>query len=446
MSVRWSFTLVLGLVIVPSFGWAADWSQFRGPLGSCVADTGVHPMEWAENSNVAWKVPIPGHGWSQPIVAGDKIFVTTAIAESEDKPQVKDGRPFVPEARDATQDEYRWNILCLSALTGELLWQETAFEGKPRHRKHRNNTYASETPVTDGQRVIAYFGEKGVACYDSSGKQLWSKQLGGFPMQAGWGTGSSPVIYGDAVFIQCDNNKASFLIALDKRTGEQLWRKNRSEKSNWSSPYIWQNKLRTELVVAGGQRTCSHDPASGEELWTMAASGRTSVTPIGDDELIYVDSVHQVRGSPGRLAAIRAGASGDISLPNDDDNATSNEFVVWSTNLKTYRNASPTLFGGCLYMLEQGRGSLRCFDAKTGNLHYTQRLPDAVGFFASPWVNDGKVYMLDNTGLTLAIEPGPRFNVLAANRLDDEMFWASAAVFENRLLLRGIQHLYCIHK
>jgi len=187
-------------------------------------------------------------------------------------------------------------------------------------------------PATDGERVIAYFGNTGLFCYDITGKPLWSKDLGAYKMQMGWGTGSSPVLHGDRVFIQCDNDEKSFLVALDKKTGGQLWRLERDEKSNWSTPYIWKNKQRTELIIAGGTKLQSHNPENGELFWEMDAGGRNSLTPVGDQEYLYSDSVDRMMGGRGLIIAVRAGASGDISLKEGE---TSNEYVAWSVPLRT---------------------------------------------------------------------------------------------------------------
>ncbi len=443
MKICRHIAVLLGIGFVVTSAQADEWTRFRGSNGNSVASESKHPAEWGEDSNVAWKVKIPGRGWSQPVVTGDKVFVTTAVTENEEKPKRFDGG-VVPGAKDATKDEYQWKVFCLSLKTGKVLWEQTPFEGKPAQPKHRGNTYASETPVTDGERVIAYFGVKGVVCYDLAGKPQWSKSLGAHPHRAGWGYGSSPIILGDAVVLQCDNEQTSFLLGLDKKTGDELWRIERDEKSNWSTPYVWKTKLRTELVVAGGKKMRSYDPVTREVLWEMAGSGRTSVSPVGDDELLYVDSTDAFWGSPGIFAAIRAGASGDISLP--DAKTTSSEFVAWSQMYKSYRNSSPLLFGGGLYMLEQSAGIVRCFNPKTGKLQYQQRLPESTGFAASPWANDGKVFLLDDSGVTAVIEPGPQFKLISSNRLDDEIFWSSAAISEGQLLLRGQQHLYCIRK
>ncbi|MBT3375563.1 MAG: PQQ-binding-like beta-propeller repeat protein [Lentisphaerae bacterium] len=440
MQTKLGLVVAWGLGLLATRTTAADWNRFRGPDGNSVVVGVELPAEWAEDSHVVWKVRIPGRGWSQPVVAGDRIFVTTAIAENEEEPRRLD-RGVPKGARNATQDDYRWQVMCLSASSGKVLWSDTAYEGKPAHRKHRGNTYASETPVADDERVFAYFGAQGMVCYDHSGKRQWEKRLGGFPTQAGWGTASSPVTYGNLVLIQCDNQSQSFLMALDKKTGDELWRVNRDEKTNWSTPYLWKNKVREELVVAGGVKMRSYHPATGELLWEMAGSGRTSVSPVGNAEMLFVDSVVSFQGSPGLFAAIRPGASGDISL---QDGETTNEFVAWSMMLKSYRNSSPLLYRDCLYMLEQSRGTVRCFDAETGTIHYQERVPGASGFAASPWANGERVFLLDDAGLTIVLEPGPQYNVIRSNRLSDGIVWSSPAVVGGGLLIRGMKHLYCI--
>ena len=432
-------------LIIAGQSFAQDWPGWRGPDGKGFSEEKKLPAEWGPEKNIAWKVALPGAGWSQPIVWGDKIFVTTAETDKQSKPrggQFDPGFGFFGGVKPPDV-VYRWKVLCLDGATGKVLWQQTAHEGKPRTPISRNNTYASETPVTDGERLIAYFGNTGLYCYDLSGKFLWSKDLGAYPMQMSWGTGSSPVLLGDRVFIQCDNDKASFLAALDKKTGDELWRVARDEKSNWSTPYIWKNKQRTELVTAGGAKMRSYRPETGELLWEMNGGGRTAITPVGDQELVYVDSYDRLMGGRGSLAAIRPGAAGDISLKGGQ---TSNSFVAWSVPLRSYRVSSPLLYAGCLYQLDQQTGTVRCFDAKTGKEHYSERLPGARGFTSSAWAGDGKVFCLDETGVTVVLQAGPKLQIVATNKLQDQTFWSSAAVIGENLLLRGVDHLYCITK
>ena len=332
-------------------------------------------------------------------------------------------------------------MLCLDAATGEIVWEKIAREGQPTMHIHPNNTYASETPATDGERIIAYFGMTGLYCYDLAGKLLWSKDLEAHPTQFGWGTGSSPMIFGDNVYLQCDNDKASFLMALDKGTGDEVWRVERDEKSNWSTPYIWKNKLRTELVTAGGKHMRSYDPETGELLWSMNGGGRTATTPVGDAELLYVDSYDRLTGGSGQvMAAIKPGAAGDISLKPKE---TTNEHVAWSMQIRGGRMASPAICAGCLYVLENGGGFVRCMDAKTGRQHYRKRVPDASGFVSSPITSGDKLYCTDQNCKTFVLEAGPELKVLATNDLG-EMCWSSAAIAGDVLLIRTIDHLYAI--
>jgi outer membrane protein assembly factor BamB len=234
----------------------------------------------------------------------------------------------------------------------------------------------------------------------------------------------------------------AFLVALDKKTGDELWRLERDEKSNWSTPYIWKNKQRTELVVAGGTKLQSHNPENGKLLWEMDAAGRSSLTPVGDQELLYADSGDRRTGHRGPIVAVRVGASGDIS-PKEGE--TSNEYVAWSASRRTPRVASPLLYEGCLYVLEQRRGEITCYDAKTGEEHYAERVEGASGFSSSPWASDGKIFCLDETELTVVLKADPEFEILTTNKLDDT-FWSSVAVAGEKLLLRGVNHLYCIAK
>jgi len=444
------------LVLLPAFfshlANAEEWAQFRGPNGNGVATAEKLPVHWEIDKNIAWKIKLPGFAWSQPVAWSDKVFVTTAQSDEQKKPRGGQTGPgfrlFSREGLsrafgnggDPPAATYRWIVMCLDGNTGRVLWKQVAREGSPSIPIHRSNTYASETPATDGECLFANFGMTGLFCYDLSGKLLWSKELGTYGMQFGWGTGSSPVVDSERVFVQCDNEDGSFLVALDKKNGEELWRAERDERSNWSTPYLWRNHLRVELVTAGGNKVRSYNPSDGELLWEMNASGRCATTPVADEELLYVGSVTRTAGSSGMLAAIRAGAAGDISLTGDE---TANAFVAWSVQRAAPPIASPLLYKGCLYTLKQKGGVITCFDANTGQRHYRERLPGSVGFTASPWANDGKIFCLDEDGQTVVLEAGPEMKIVTVNKLD-EMFWSSAAVVGKCLLLRGVDHLYCI--
>lgn len=434
----------------PQLASAQTWTQFRGASGNGVCTDGKLPTTWGATQHVAWKTKVPGVGWAQPVVWGDRIFLTTVEGDKQARPRRGDWDPSPgvspllrlvgASAAKAPDAVHRWKVLCLDAATGKIVWERTAREGKPTFPIHPNNSYATETPLTDGERLIACFGMTGIYCYDLAGKLLWSKDLESYPTQMDWGGGSSPVLLGDHVYLQCDNEKSSFIAALDKTSGQEKWRAAREEKSNWATPHVWRNRQRTELVTAGGAKMRSYEPASGKLLWEMTASGRTSSTPVSDGELLFVDSYDRLTGREGILAAIRAGASGDISLKAGK---SSNDFVAWSQRVAGTRSASPLVYDGCVYVLGQMQGIVRCYDAATGKEHYRERLPGVTGCTSSPWAGGGHVFCLQDDGTTVVLRAGPKFEVVASNALP-EMFWASAAVHGDKLLLRGADHLYCI--
>jgi outer membrane protein assembly factor BamB len=371
--------------------------------------------------------------------------------------------------RPPPNDIYKWEVYCLNAADGKVIWKQTAAERKPTIPIHSSNTYATETPVTDGERVYAYFGMTGAFCYDFNGKLVWKKDLGSYKMRFGHGTGSSPVLDGGRLFIQCDNDEKSFLVALDTKTGNELWRAERPESTSWSTPLVWKNKFRTEVVCLGSGRVRSYDPATGKQLWQLGGlNGQAQASMAADDELLYVGTGggpefgafggeggpgggeggfgggRGGRGGSGRpLFAVKAGASGDITLK---EGATSNEGVAWRLPTAGPAMASPLLYEGLLYILEQRGGFLSCYNAKTGKQVYKERLPGARGFTSSPWAYEGKVFCLANDGQTFVVQAGPAFKLLSKNPLGGEMCWSSPAVAGGALFLRTVDYLYCLRR
>jgi outer membrane protein assembly factor BamB len=336
-------------------------------------------------------------------------------------------------------DVFSWQLTCLDRNTGEVLWTRTPIEGHPRIKKHKGNTYASETPVTDGERVYVYYGMMGLFAYDFDGNLVWSKDFGAFPMYHDFGTGSSPCYYDGRIFLQIDNEAESFLVSLNAETGEEIWRLARDEKSNWSNPMIWKNSERVELVVQG-MVTRSYEPASGRQLWELdMLGGRNSCTPSGDADRLFV--ANELKGEGGYLFAVKAGATGDITPRNDVE---STEGIAWYTANAGIAMASPLLYQGHVYALDRRTGLVSCFNAETGETAYFRsRLPGGKAFWASPWASDGKIFCLDEQGTTHVLAAGPEFNVLGQNRIG-EKFWASAALAPESLILRSAGRLYCI--
>lgn len=366
--------------------------------------------------------------------------------EKSDRPDRGRGGPDGPgrggfgrRSAEAPNAVYRWEVLCLDRKTGNVIWNQTAAEHKPTIPTHRTNTYASETPVTDGERIYAYFGMTGLFCYDMEGKLLWKKELGSYPMANGWGTGSSPILADDLVLIQCDNEEKSFLVAFDKKTGDERWRDDRDERSTWATPYLWKNKDRTELVTGGSNKIRSYDPATGKILWELTGiSGRSASTPVGDAEMVFFGTGGGMGVGP--LVAVKAGAAGEVALDSAEKEGSP---IAWVAPRGGPPMASPLLYEGHLYVLDQRGGILTCYEAATGKVAYKERIPGATGFTASPWAADGKVYCTDGEGVTFVLKSGKDFDLLGKNALG-EMCWSSPALADGELYLRTVDHLYCI--
>lgn len=433
--MKFSIPLFLAMVVFCHNGFSTDnWSQFRGSRGDGTTTLNNLPTEWGVDHNVKWKTKIPGKGWSSPIIWGEKVFITSA-RRADNVPETHDSNNRIYPDHD-----YKFEIYCLNKNTGEVIWQETAYQGKPAIITHKDNTYASETPATDGKHVYVYFGMIGLYCYDMEGEKVWEKNLGSFPSQANWGTSASPILYNDKLIMQFDNTENSQVIALNKMNGEEVWQSKRDEISTWSTPFIWKNKFRTELIT-GGKKKRSYDPDNGNLLWELdMRGGRDISTPVSSEDMIYMCNEQRSDGG-GILFAIKAGGSGDISL---DSAENSNKWVAWTLPKSGIAMASPVLVDGYIYVLERRMGRVSCVNAQTGEFAYKkQKLEGAKAFWASPWVYNKMIFCLDDTGTTHVLEVGPEFKVIASNKLDDQ-FWSSTAIGEGVLIFRGVDYVYGI--
>ena len=420
-------------VFVPLVAPASDvaWPQFLGPGERAVSANPKVPDHWSATENVAWKTSLPGRGWSSPVVCGDRIFLTTVVGDDEELPQK--GLYRGGERTEAAASEHQWKVLCLDLRSGKMLWDRSVHRGALPGPKHSKNSYASETPVADGQRVYAYFGNVGVFCLDMEGRTVWSKRLQPHATRADWGTAASPVLHEDRLYLVNDNEEQSYILALDKITGQEAWRADRDEKSNWSTPYVWENRQRTEIVTPGSRKVRSYDLHGKLLWWLKGMSGITIATPYADHDLLYVSSGFVVdKQRP--LYAVRPGASGDISLPPD---RTSNSAIAWSNPTAAPYNPTTLVYQGRLYVLYD-RGMLSAFDSQTGKpLYEQQRLPNGKHFTASPWACNGRVFCLNEDGLTFVVRAGDAFKLLGVNKLaDDDMCMATPAMVGDRLLIR----------
>jgi outer membrane protein assembly factor BamB len=435
--VRVPLAFLTVIVVVGPLVGDENWPQFRGPSAG-LADGPSLPDQWSTSKNVIWKTDVPGRGWSSPIVWGERIFLTAVVNDGKSE-EPKKGLYFGGDRPKPSTDLHHWLVLCLDWKTGKKLWQREVHKGVPSSPIHLKNSYASETPVTDGERVYAYFGNVGLFCFDLDGKELWSKEWGNFKMRLGWGTAASPVLHKGRLYLVNDNDEKSFVMALDAKSGQEIWRVERDEKSNWATPFVWEHPGRTELVTCGTNRVRSYN-LDGKLLWELdGMSSITIPTPFARLGLLYVTSGY-ILDKKKPLFAIQPGASGDISLKPDE---TSNNSIAWCQKMAGPYNPTPLVHGDLLYVLYD-TGLLACYDARTGKVIYDkQRLGSRAGFTASPWVCGNKVYCLNEDGETYVVQAGPEFKLLATNNLD-EMCMATPAVVRGNLLIRTQTKLYRI--
>ena len=403
----------------------------------------VHPPErWTATENIAWKTDLPGLAWSSPIVWGDRIFLTTCVplgkAAEPRKGLYLEDVDANKYPRDTTERE--WKVLCLDLKNGSIIWEQVAHKGVPAKPYHIKNTLASETATTDGERVYALFGNVGLYCYDLDGKLLWSHPLAARETNYGWGTSMSPVVHGDRVYLANDNEEKSTLAALDKRTGKVIWEVPRDEKTNYSTPYVWENAKRTEIVISGINWVKSYD-LDGNELWKIKGKSILAIpTPFEQFGLLYVSSGHVLWGE-NRTYAVKPGAAGDLS---PSETGEIGPHLEWFVKDGPY-HPTPLIIGDDLHILYD-RGFMACYNAKTGaKIYDKKRIPNGRAFTSSPWSYAGKLFCINEDGVTFAIKPGPDFEVLYTNPLDeDDMTMASPVIVGDRLLIRTAARLYCV--
>lgn len=408
------------------------WPQWRGPLGTGVAPDANPPVEWSESKNIRWKIAVPGKGNSTPIVWGDRVFITTAVpygAAVEPKPDT------APGAHDSVPvtHHYRFMILAISRREGKIIWQRTVHEEFPHESGHYTGSLASNSPVTDGERLFAFFGSRGLYCLDMDGELQWKTDLGDMQTLHGHGEGSSPALHGDTLVINWDHEGQSFVIAFDKRTGEQRWKVARDEVTSWATPIVVEHNGKPQVIISGTKRVRSYDLATGRVIWECGGLSRNVVaSPVAGDGMVYAASSYDRQA----MLAIRLdGARGDI---------TGTDQIVWSRIRGTPYVPSPLLYGGSLYFLRHYQRILFRVNAKTGEeQHGPFRLDGIRNVYASPVGAADRVYITDLDGTTLVISHGDVPRVLALNRLNDS-FSASAAVVGRELFLRGQRNLYCI--
>jgi outer membrane protein assembly factor BamB len=423
---------------------ADNWSSFRGDHAAGVARDENLPETWdaQKGANVKWKTPIPGLAHSSPVVWGDRVFVTTAVS-SRGNDSFRHGLFGDGDASDDRSSQ-QWRVYALDRRTGKIVWQQTAYEGVPREKRHVKASYANSTPATDGRYVVAFFGSQGLYAYDMKGRLAWKKDLG--VLNAGaydlpeyeWGTASSPIIYKDTVIVQCDTQTGSFLLAADVKTGKTVWKTPREELPSWGTPTIYPGKDRTELITNASNFIRGYDPATGKELWRLGGSSKiTAPTPVFSGDLIVVASGRRPEAP---LFVVRAGATGDITLGAGQ---TSNKYVAWSRQARGSYMPTPLIYDEHLYVLAN-QGIFDCYDLKTGAEIYREHLPHkGGGFSASPVAADGRIYLSSEDGDIFVVRAGAKFELLATNPMND-LLMATPAISSGTMFVRTQHEVFAI--
>ena len=439
------YLFALGILVTMIIGLQAEettnWPQFRGPGARGVAKGKGLPTTWSTTENVKWCVPVPGRGWSSPVIWGDKVFLSSAISTGKEK-TVKKGLYFGGNEQTPSPNQHRWMIYCFSFESGEKLWEQEANVGKPLTPRHIKNNYAPETQVTDGNLIYTYFADQGLFANDLDGELKWKRKMKAYKTRYNWGSAASPALHDDFIYILNDNEQNSFIEAIDKNTGETSWRRDRNEKSNWSTPFVWKNSLRTEIITVGTGKTRSYG-LDGTLLWEFVAdmSSITIATPFTAHGLLYITSGY-VGDKHKPIYAIQPGGKGTINLKK---NRPVDKSIVWRQPNAAPYNPSTLVYKDLLYVLYDF-GFLACFNAKTGEEIYgkvrvreRQRTP----FTASPWAYNNKVFCLSEDGDCFVYKAGRKNELLHINKLD-ELCMATPGIARGSLFIRTASKLYRI--
>jgi len=410
----------------------SNWPQFRGVSASGVADGQEPPINFdvQDGTNVLWKTPIPGLGHSCPIVWGDRVFLTTAVGGDTSILTGNYGNP----ASVKDESNHAFQVICLDRATGKTLWTRTAFEGLPKIKRHLKGSHANCTPATDGKRLVACFRSEGMYCYDFEGNLLWKRDLGtldssfALEQQYEWGFAASPVIHEDRVILQGDLSRDSFIAAYSLADGSLLWSTPRDEIPSWSSPTIWRNSQRVEIVTNASQFASGYDPATGKELWRLEKKSEATVpTPVVTRDLAFVTSGNRPIQP---IFAIKAGAAGDVSLKEGE---SANAHVAWGKLRGGPYMPTPIVYGDYLYTIGNA-GMVTCYEARTGNEIYKERL-GGTSYTASPVAADGRLYFVSEQGVVRVVKAGADFELLAVNKIG-EVCMATPAISGGALFVR----------
>ncbi len=418
-----------------------NWANWRGPNVNGVAPSGNPPIEWSESKNIKWKIEIPGKGHSTPIVWGDQMFISSAVETDKVGKTIEPKKDETEREREGrrrmsgieTDKIHKFVVSSVNKNNGKILWEKVVREELPHNSTHRFGSWASNSPVTDGKHVYAYFGSRGLYCLDMKGNLKWERDFGDLEKAMSFGEGSSPVLYKDKIFILWDHEKESFLIALDKNTGKDIWKISRDEKTSWSSPFFIEFNGKTQMITSATNQIRSYNPANGELIWHHTGLTRNVIPmPVALNNMVYI------------MSGFRGAALFAIDLSKAKGDLANTDAVIWQYDQDTSYTPSPLLMNNRLYFLKNNNGLLTCLNAKDGQVLYsTEKLEGIGNIFTSPVGVNDRIYIVGVKGLTYVVKEGAKFEVLAKNQLDDN-FEASPVVIGNDLYLRGYKFLYCI--
>ncbi len=415
LPVLTAMSLVVPAATGPSPEAQRFWPEWRGPLGTGEAPLATPPREWSTTKNVAWKVAVPGIGKSSPIVWRDLVVVTTAVPKDA-----------------SAEPDLEWTVLAYGRGDGAVQWRRVVRTGKPHEGHHKDGTFASGSALTDGRRIYAFFGSRGLYALDMQAAVIWEKNLGQMRTRMGFGEGSSATVHGDTLVVTWDHEDADFIAAYDAATGQERWRQPRDEPTTWATPHVVEHAGKAQVVVNGTNRLISYDLSTGTPVWQTAGTTLNAIpSPVSANGTIY--AMGGFRGSSLKAITL-AEARGDV---------TGTPAVAFTYDRDTPYVPSPLLYKGGLYFLKSNSGILTQLDAATGSVRFMQRLDATPNVYASPVAAAGLIYIVGRDGTTAVLEAGVEFKQVATNVLDEPID-ASPALVGSEIYIRGTKHLYRI--
>lgn len=447
MKIIFKLSFLVGFVIsmtscMQSQNEKTSWPQWRGPMDTGVALPGNPPSEFGENTNLKWKTEIPGKGHATPIVWGNQIILLTAVPiekadiEEPEPDEAEEGQSGRRQRMSFSETDlvHEFKVISVNKKTGEIDWEKTVTEEVPLEKTHGLGSWASNSPVTDGKFIYAYFGSRGLYCLDFKGNIIWEKDWGQMEKHMSFGEGSSPALYKNRIVVLWDHNGESFIVALDTKTGDEIWKIDRDEGTSWSSPLILEVNDKPQVITNATNKVRSYDLETGEIIWESTGMTRNVIpNPIYGDGILYL------------MSGYRGEALQAIDLANAKGDITGTDVILWEYNQDTPYTPCPVLMDGYLYFLRVNNGALTCLDARTGEVQYSKEKVEGISsIFSSPTGAGGMLYIAGTENVTV-VKAGPEFEIISQNPLDDT-FHASPVIIGDELFLRGFKSLYCFSK